>query len=867
MAVVPVGGAVGTSSATLPTFTPGDIAYVWAFRDGSTTAPTLPAGWTNLNATGANTASARVAYRELQAGDTTTDTWANATSVEVEVYRGVMPGGNVAVNGGSSTTVNYPALTLVNSSGSSRVLAFAGHRSTNTALETPPTGMVNLRSSVDATDHIAGHDTNGGVTAWTSQNVSVGGTSSGWRTAVIELLEKPPPPESSLEFVAARGETFANSGTISFALPAGIEPGDTIWLAAGNGSTSAYEVPQAGWEQVSVGGSDVRLLTGMALALFRRVRVLGDSDSVSLSNGGVSAAREVGCIVLRGCGDATDFAINGSGFGISVGTQSVDVPLGGGLLTFSIIGNQDNTFAEPAGMTEPSGILASANFSSVSGAYALGLPVASYSKSSSWAGGSPLATILIAVDQSGTGTIEIAADAASVATAGMSLTTGIAAMGGAIGNASAALALATAILLSGSAGSASAATLGLTTVKAVSGSAAGTAQSGLALSTSISVSGAAASTATAGLALDAVPVSISGSAVANASATADLTTAITLTGSAAGSSTAGLALDTSIPLQGVAASESAAAMALSTGIALTGSASGMSDATAALTTAIVLTGNAQSVCAALLTLTDGADTAIAGSAASTAAASLQLTTAIPLSAAAAAQSAAALDLSTAIRLSGSAVSSAAATAALQTATRITGQGLSQSAALLTLEDLDSIAISGSAASVCAASMNLSTAIVLAGSSSGNSSASMSLTTVLPIGGAAAAQSSADMSLSTAIRINASAQTTAAAGMDLSTAIPISGSAAGSSAATMALSTSIALFGMAASTTTGLIEVVTAIRITGAAEAVVTASMMFASAFEIGVDGIWTLTPQLRIWTAMPEGKTWTVPPESRLWVG
>jgi hypothetical protein len=194
-----IGRATGTTSATLPAFNAGDFAIVFAFRDGSTVAPTTPAGWTNILApAGANTCSMKLGFRILQTGDTTTGTWTNATSVVVHVYRGVTAIGGSASASGASTTVSYPALTMQAAQGTSWVAGFAGHRSVDTALETPPTGMINRSDVVDATDEAAGHDTNGGVTSWTLQTVSVGGTSSGWFGSTVELIATSNTPANTL---------------------------------------------------------------------------------------------------------------------------------------------------------------------------------------------------------------------------------------------------------------------------------------------------------------------------------------------------------------------------------------------------------------------------------------------------------------------------------------------------------------------------------------------------------------------------------------------------------------------------------------------------------------------------------------------
>ena len=190
-----VGSATGTTSATMPAHQAGDLILCWAYRDGSNTLPTLPSGqnWTTLNGvTGANTNSAYLVGKIATSSSEGVGTFTSATSVIVQVYRPrsgyTATWSAVAANTGASTTVNYPALTLQTGDGSSWVAAFSGHRSTNTSLETPPAGMTLRSTVVDATDEAAGFDTNGGVASWPSTNVSVGGTSSGWRSAVVEIV-------------------------------------------------------------------------------------------------------------------------------------------------------------------------------------------------------------------------------------------------------------------------------------------------------------------------------------------------------------------------------------------------------------------------------------------------------------------------------------------------------------------------------------------------------------------------------------------------------------------------------------------------------------------------------------------------------
>lgn len=196
MAISFIGQATGTNTATMPAHAAGDLIVVFAYRDGSNTAPTLASGYTSWHTAGVNTNSCVVGYKIAASSSETVGTWTNATSTIVHVYRatGTISAGAAAGTGSTAATVTYPALTLQDAGGASWVVAFAGHRQINVALETPPGAMVNRSSVLDATDEAAGHDTNGGVTSWASTNVAVGGTSSGWRTVVLEIKESLPEP-------------------------------------------------------------------------------------------------------------------------------------------------------------------------------------------------------------------------------------------------------------------------------------------------------------------------------------------------------------------------------------------------------------------------------------------------------------------------------------------------------------------------------------------------------------------------------------------------------------------------------------------------------------------------------------------------
>jgi len=186
---------IGTGSAAATTVTipaghkSGDLMVIFAFRDGSTTPPSLPSGWTNINSAGANICSAQLGWAIATSTSEVSGTWTNASELVVFVFRTyngqfIAPGA-FATATGSSVTVNYPALTMGVTNGTSWVIGVAGHR-TATDMEQAPTGMTNRQAVGTET---SGHDTNGPVASWSSQNVTVN-ANSGWMSYVLEIIDQ-----------------------------------------------------------------------------------------------------------------------------------------------------------------------------------------------------------------------------------------------------------------------------------------------------------------------------------------------------------------------------------------------------------------------------------------------------------------------------------------------------------------------------------------------------------------------------------------------------------------------------------------------------------------------------------------------------
>lgn len=184
-----VGEATGTTSATLPSHQAGDLIVAFAFRDGSTTLPTQPSGWTSIDTATGTSCCARLAYKVATSSGETTGTWTSATTVIFVLYRNVNTANITQLDteiAGVGTTVTYNANGFWEDL--SRVIAFAAHRSTDTALGTAPTGLTLIVNPVDATDEGAAFEsTIDNYGDWPSTDVSVGGTSSGWITFVLRL--------------------------------------------------------------------------------------------------------------------------------------------------------------------------------------------------------------------------------------------------------------------------------------------------------------------------------------------------------------------------------------------------------------------------------------------------------------------------------------------------------------------------------------------------------------------------------------------------------------------------------------------------------------------------------------------------------
>lgn len=356
-----IGQATGTTKPVIPTHQAGDLIVVWMFRDGNVTAPALPAGFTNENTGSGTLCSFRLAWKIATDSATSGGAATTATSTITHVYRpntGYTLGiGSSAQSTGTGANVNYQVLAPTVTDGTSWVGGFSGHRNVDTALETPPAGMVFRSNVVDATDEASGFDTNGGVTSWAHTPVAVGGTASGWKTVVYEIKGV----AAGLPITGTASVTLGvlmatGSGSPSTTGAATAKIGPMAAVAAGAPATAGQgflavagltvsaqgALPVSG--QVSgllgpiavaadgggaVSGSASAILGSLTLAAFGGVSVAPVDGVASLALASIAVAASGGPVVSGAAGGGVSFSASAVG-GIAItgaGTGAVSLSL------------------------------------------------------------------------------------------------------------------------------------------------------------------------------------------------------------------------------------------------------------------------------------------------------------------------------------------------------------------------------------------------------------------------------------------------------------------------------------------------------------------------------------------------------------
>jgi hypothetical protein len=207
--------AAGTS-CTFSATSPGDLKIVFAYRSASTTAPSLPSGWTNIatfaTATGGATAAVTVGCEvSSSSGDTNSGTWTNASDVVGLSYSGTNVGttancnqtgiGQLATNSAkTSATADFPALNPMMYNSGSWAVGFLGNSAGGLCT---PSGMSAVSTVGSA---ILANDTEAPVTSWSDESCAT--TSGTWVSYVLEVV-----PQQGFTLIQSAENASCTSGT------------------------------------------------------------------------------------------------------------------------------------------------------------------------------------------------------------------------------------------------------------------------------------------------------------------------------------------------------------------------------------------------------------------------------------------------------------------------------------------------------------------------------------------------------------------------------------------------------------------------------------------------------------------------------
>lgn len=175
-----------------------DAMLVYAFRDGSTTAPTIPAGWTSIRSNTGTLCSSVLCYKIASSGAETSGTWTNATALMVHVYRGVDAlnpfgfGGaaGVVANTGTTSPSTYGSTAVLARRSDQWFAAFQCHASIDTTtMNNAPTGYTNIiNAQTGATNNMVSFDTAAPTkVGFASNTVAPGGTASNWLAIQVPI--------------------------------------------------------------------------------------------------------------------------------------------------------------------------------------------------------------------------------------------------------------------------------------------------------------------------------------------------------------------------------------------------------------------------------------------------------------------------------------------------------------------------------------------------------------------------------------------------------------------------------------------------------------------------------------------------------
>jgi hypothetical protein len=210
--------SAAAASCTFNATSPGDLKIVFAYRSASTTAPSLPSGWTSIatfaTATGGTTAAVTVGCEvSSSSGDTGSGTWTNANGVVGVSYSGTNVGttancnqtgiGQLALNSAkTSATADFPTLNPMMYGSGSWAVGFTGNSAGGVCT---PSGMSAV-ATAGSGPAILVSDTNAPTSSWPDQTCPV--TSGTWIDYVLEVV-----PQQGFTLIQSAENAACTSGT------------------------------------------------------------------------------------------------------------------------------------------------------------------------------------------------------------------------------------------------------------------------------------------------------------------------------------------------------------------------------------------------------------------------------------------------------------------------------------------------------------------------------------------------------------------------------------------------------------------------------------------------------------------------------
>jgi hypothetical protein len=573
MAVTVTGFSAQTTSAAVSGVAAGDLMIVTAHRDGSTTPPTLPSGFTTIDGpTGANTNSHRTGWKTCVGGETTSGTWTNATSVVCHIIHAsageVLAIGAHALNGNASTSMGWSALTLTGTNGLSIVLLQGAHRSaTNVgATALSPSGLTNDTSHTDCAGFASGS-----VSTWAAQTESVN-ANSGWRTETVEITVTVPIPPNAVQ--------SASSTSGSVTLPNPVTAGNVLVLVSRQESNSRQLVSVAdgasdAWV-VAQAGNNPDFAHGLGAAYV--LSAVGGSITVTPTYDAAPPSQTLLLAEYPGPATAVDInlwtdnaGVAATSLAIGPATPAQASELQVGYAWGQISGRVVSPPSTPAfgvdkqlqdtGSTAINLVLASFLQTALPGSESLTWKSDGGTTNQDWEIG------WLSIETGGGGGAALAATCAATASLSAALTTAIPLAATPQAGASLTAALTTAIPLAAAPSAGATFAASLTTAIALAASASAGASCTAGLSTQIPLAAQVGGGATATGTLT-TAITFSATATATATLGAALTTASGLAAALTSGATLGAALTTAIPLQVQVTGGATLVAALSTAIAL-----------------------------------------------------------------------------------------------------------------------------------------------------------------------------------------------------------------------------------------------------------------------------------------------------------